>query len=213
MNNYRWGWQNGTNLGKCTHVYDEIQGIIKHKRFRQTVFVRCKIVIIYLSSHTWRKQQEIKQKPDTPLPPPPPTPLPPPQQKKKKKKKKKINTFINLKVQICSQWQTYTISIDNISALITVCVQICSLNFKQFRCVDRTKIPPPNIDPHLTACPYYMPQLPTSPGWGRSVWLHWGVHGTSHYILIFQKAAHIKGSILAFITNSSPLQGSQLAYS
>ena len=33
---------NRTDLGKCTHLYDEIQGTMKHKRFRQEVFVRCK---------------------------------------------------------------------------------------------------------------------------------------------------------------------------
>ena len=30
-------------LGKCTHVYDETQGTMKHKRYRQKiVFVSCK---------------------------------------------------------------------------------------------------------------------------------------------------------------------------
>ena len=29
-------------LTKCTHVYDDAQRTIKHKRFRQRVFVRCK---------------------------------------------------------------------------------------------------------------------------------------------------------------------------
>ena len=31
-----------TDLGKCTHLCDETQGTIKHKRFQQKVFVRCK---------------------------------------------------------------------------------------------------------------------------------------------------------------------------
>ena len=31
-----------TDVGKCTRLYDETQGTIKHKRFRQKVFVRCK---------------------------------------------------------------------------------------------------------------------------------------------------------------------------
>ena len=39
VNNCRWGWQNWTVLGKCTHLYDETR---KHKRFRQKiVFIRC----------------------------------------------------------------------------------------------------------------------------------------------------------------------------
>ena len=42
VNNCWWGWQNRTDLGKCTHLYDETQGTIKHERFRQRVFVRCK---------------------------------------------------------------------------------------------------------------------------------------------------------------------------
>ena len=35
-----------TDLGKCTHLYDEIKATIKHKRFRQKVFVRFKKIII-----------------------------------------------------------------------------------------------------------------------------------------------------------------------
>ena len=31
-----------TDLGKCTHQCDETQGTMKHKRFRQKVFVRYK---------------------------------------------------------------------------------------------------------------------------------------------------------------------------
>ena len=33
-----------TALEKCAHLYDETQGTIKHKRFRQRVFLRCKKV-------------------------------------------------------------------------------------------------------------------------------------------------------------------------
>ena len=33
---------NRTVLEKCTHLYDEEQGTIKHKRYRQRVFVGCK---------------------------------------------------------------------------------------------------------------------------------------------------------------------------
>ena len=29
-------------LEKCTQLYDDTQGTLKHKRFRQRVFVRCK---------------------------------------------------------------------------------------------------------------------------------------------------------------------------
>ena len=32
---------NRTALEKCTHLYDDRQGTIKHKRFRQTVFDGC----------------------------------------------------------------------------------------------------------------------------------------------------------------------------
>ena len=42
VNNCWWGWQNRIALEKCTHLYDEIQRTIKHKRFRQKVFIRCK---------------------------------------------------------------------------------------------------------------------------------------------------------------------------
>ena len=31
VNNWWWGWQNRTNLEKCTYLYDDIQGKIKHK--------------------------------------------------------------------------------------------------------------------------------------------------------------------------------------
>ena len=30
MKKCSWGWQNRTDLGKCTHLYDETQGAIKH---------------------------------------------------------------------------------------------------------------------------------------------------------------------------------------
>ena len=33
---------NNNTEGRCTHLYDEIQGIIQHKRFRHKVFVRRK---------------------------------------------------------------------------------------------------------------------------------------------------------------------------
>ena len=36
-----WSWQNKTDLGKGTHLYDKMHRTIKHKRFRQKVFVRC----------------------------------------------------------------------------------------------------------------------------------------------------------------------------
>ena len=42
VNNCWWGWQNRTDLGKCTHLYGKTQGKIKHKRFWHKVFVRCK---------------------------------------------------------------------------------------------------------------------------------------------------------------------------
>ena len=35
-------WQNRTTQEKCTHLYHETQETIKHKRFRQRVFVGCK---------------------------------------------------------------------------------------------------------------------------------------------------------------------------
>ena len=35
-------WFVRTDLGKRTHLYDETQGTMKHKCFRQKVFVRCK---------------------------------------------------------------------------------------------------------------------------------------------------------------------------
>ena len=40
VNNCWWGWQNRTDLGKCTHLYDGIRGTVKHKRFWQKVFFR-----------------------------------------------------------------------------------------------------------------------------------------------------------------------------
>ena len=43
VNNCWWGWQNKTDLGRCTHLYKEIQGTVKHKRLRQKVFIRCEI--------------------------------------------------------------------------------------------------------------------------------------------------------------------------
>ena len=42
MNKRWWGRQNRTALKKCTHLYDDTQGTISHKRFRQRVFVGCK---------------------------------------------------------------------------------------------------------------------------------------------------------------------------
>ena len=42
VSNCWWGWQNRTALEKCTNLYNETQGTIKHKRFRQIVFVGCK---------------------------------------------------------------------------------------------------------------------------------------------------------------------------
>ena len=39
VNNCWLGWQNTTALEKCTHLYEQTQGTIKHKRFRQRVFV------------------------------------------------------------------------------------------------------------------------------------------------------------------------------
>ena len=43
VNNCWWGWQNRTDPRKCTHLYDETQGTVKHKRIRQKiVFVNCK---------------------------------------------------------------------------------------------------------------------------------------------------------------------------
>ena len=34
--------ENRTSLEKCTHLYDETQGTVKHKCFRQRVCVSCK---------------------------------------------------------------------------------------------------------------------------------------------------------------------------
>ena len=36
VNNCWWGWQNRTGLEKCTHLYSNAQGTIKHKRFQQS---------------------------------------------------------------------------------------------------------------------------------------------------------------------------------
>ena len=46
-----------TDIGKCTHLYDETQGTMKHKRFRQKiVFVRCKKI----DNDKRRRKQRIK---------------------------------------------------------------------------------------------------------------------------------------------------------
>ena len=74
-----------TDLGKCTHRYDETQGTVRHKRFQQKVFVKCKkidntVLCTLLDSMLYFELNKILDL-----------------QKKKKKKK-------NCPVHICENW-------------------------------------------------------------------------------------------------------------
>ena len=58
VNNCWWGWQNRTDLGKCTHLYDETQALSTENCLHQVLSQNCLCFIVpCVSSYRWPQNQ------------------------------------------------------------------------------------------------------------------------------------------------------------